>query len=126
MKRSSCASGRGYVPSYSMGFCVAMIMKGGGMRCATLSMVAWPSSMHSSRLACVFGEARLISSASTTLANTGPAWNSKRMFCWSNTLTPVTSLGSRSGVNWMREKRPPTERASDLASSVFPLRDSPR
>ncbi len=81
MKRSSCASGSGYVPSYSIGFCVATIMKGGTIRWATLSMVACPSSMHSSRLDCVLGEARLISSASTTLANTGPGWNSNRAVC---------------------------------------------
>lgn len=28
MKRSSCASGSGYVPSYSIGFCVAITMNG--------------------------------------------------------------------------------------------------
>src|SRR5207244_27926 len=35
-------------------------------------------------------------------------------------LTPVTSDGSRSGVNWMREKEQSSERASALASIVFP------
>ena len=86
----------------------------------TLSIVAWRSSMLSSRLACVFGEERLISSASTMLAKIGPGRNSKAVVFWSNTLTPVTSLGSRSGVNWMRVKRQLTERASALASRVLP------
>src|SRR6202162_717995 len=35
-------------------------------------------------------------------------------------LTPVTSEGSRSGVNWRRSQEHPRERASDLASMVFP------
>src|SRR5579875_3277604 len=35
-------------------------------------------------------------------------------------LTPVTSLGKRSGVNWMRLKVQPIERASDFASTVLP------
>src|SRR6185436_335243 len=34
--------------------------------------------------------------------------------------TPVTSLGSMSGVNWMRLNDVPNERASALASMVFP------
>ena len=42
------------------------------------SIVICRSCMHSSRPDWVFGEARLISSTSTTLANTGPGWNSKR------------------------------------------------
>ena len=32
-KRSSCASGSGYVPSYSIGFCVAMTRNGGSSTC---------------------------------------------------------------------------------------------
>src|SRR4029077_18946317 len=35
-------------------------------------------------------------------------------------LTPVTSEGSRSGVNCRRSKEQPRERASDLASIVLP------
>ncbi len=90
------------------------------MAWATLSIVACPSSMHSRRLAWVFGEDRLISSARTTLAKIGPGRNSKPEVFWSKTLTPVTSLGRRSGVNWMRENWPPTERARALARSVLP------
>ena len=39
---------------------------------------------------------------------------------WLYTDTPVTSLGSRSGVNWMREKVPPMEAAMERASIVLP------
>ncbi len=77
MKRSSCASGRGYVPSYSMGFWVATTMNGGAIGWVTLSIVACRSSMLSSRLAWVFGEERLISSARTMLAKTGPGRKTK-------------------------------------------------
>ena len=49
-----------------------------------------------------------------------PARNSKREVCRSYTLTPVTSLGSRSGVNCTRAKRQATERARVLARSVLP------
>ena len=45
----------------------------------TPSTVTLPSSMTSSSADCVFGEARLISSASTIVANTGPWWNSKSL-----------------------------------------------
>ena len=93
MKRSSWASGSGYVPSYSMGFCVAMTMNGRTIGCVTLSIVACRSSMHSRRLAWVFGEDRLISSASTMLAKIGPGRNSKLDVFWSKTLTPSRRSG---------------------------------
>ena len=79
--------------------------------------------MHSSRAACVFGEARLISSTSRMLANTGPGRNSNSFERWLKTLTPVTSEGSRSGVNWRRENEQSTERASALARVVFHARE---
>src|SRR3954447_19792046 len=60
--------------------------------------------MHSSRPDCVLGEARLISSTSTTLANTGPGRNSKRSSRWLKTLVPTTSAGRRSGVHCPRAK----------------------
>ncbi len=60
------------------------------------------SCMTSSRADCVFGEARLISSPRTMLAKTGPGRKLKVEVAWSKTDTPVTSEGSRSGVNWMR------------------------
>jgi hypothetical protein len=71
--------------------------------------------MHSSSAACVFGEARLISSTSRKFAKTGPGRNSNSFVFWLKTLTPVTSEGSRSGVNWIRENEQSTERESALA-----------
>src|ERR671937_475364 len=120
VKRSSCASGSGYVPSYSIGFCVAMTMNGRPSSYETPSIVTCCSCMHSSSAACVFGDARLISSTSRRFANTGPGLNSKAFVRWSYTLTPVTSEGSRSGVNCSREKDALSDRASAFASIVFP------
>src|SRR5205823_1383681 len=76
--------------------------------------------MHSSRAACVLGEARLTSSTRSRFANTGPALNSNSLVFWLKTLTPVTSDGSRSGVNCRRENEQSSERASAFASIVFP------
>src|SRR2546423_5672368 len=76
--------------------------------------------MHSSSADWVLGDARLISSTSRKFANTGPGRNSNSLVRWLKTLTPVTSDGSRSGVNWSREKEQSTERASAFASVVFP------
>ncbi len=55
----------------------------------------------------VFGGVRLISSARTILAKTGPFTNrnSRRPVVRSSSITsvPVMSVGMRSGVNWIRE-----------------------
>ena len=71
-KRSSCASGSGYVPSYSIGFCVAITRNGGSSGCVTPSIVTWRSCIASRSAACVFGGARLISSARRRLVKIGP------------------------------------------------------
>src|SRR5215210_2616437 len=84
------------------------------------SIVTWSSCMHSRSAAWVFGEARLISSTSRRFANTGPGRNSNSLERWLKTLTPVTSDGSRSGVNWSRENEQSSDRASAFASIVFP------
>src|ERR671912_256222 len=84
------------------------------------STVTCRSSMDSSRAAWVLGEARLISSPRTMLAKIAPGLNSKSPRSWLNTLTPVTSEGSRSGVNWMRRTEQSIERARALASIVLP------
>ncbi len=76
--------------------------------------------MHSSSADCVLGEARLISSPSTRLAKIGPGLNSNSRSSWLKALTPVMSLGSRSGVNWTRRTEQSIDRASALASSVLP------
>src|SRR5690606_10137938 len=62
----------------------------------------------------------LISSPTTTLAKTAPGRNSKVRASWLNTLTPVTSLGRRSGVNWMRWTVQSMLRPRALASIVLP------
>ncbi len=54
-------------------------MNGRASSCDWTSTVTRRSCMHSSRPDCVLGEARLISSTSTTLAKTGPGRNSKRV-----------------------------------------------
>ena len=120
MKRSSCASGRAKVPSYSIGFWVAITRNGDGIGWLTPSIVACRSSMHSSRALWVFGVARLISSARTTCAMIGPGRNSNSWVFWLKIERPVTSEGSRSGVNWMRRNEQPMLRLSALASIVLP------
>ena len=121
MKRSSCASGSGKVPSYSIGFCVAMTMNGTGIGRVTPSTVICRSSMHSRSADWVLGVARLISSASTTWLTTGPGRNSNSWVFWLKIERPVTSVGSRSGVNWMRRNEHPRLFASALASIVLPV-----
>src|SRR5215204_6902994 len=76
--------------------------------------------MHSSSPDCVFGDARLISSTRTTLANTGPGWNSKPALRWLKTLVPTRSAGRRSEVHWTRAYSASSERASERASAVLP------
>ena len=49
-------------------------MNGSGSMWLAPSALTWRSSIASSSADCVFGEARLISSASTMLANSGPGW----------------------------------------------------
>ena len=71
-KRSSCASGSGNVPSYSIGFSVARSRNGSGSARVTPSTVTCCSAIASSSADCVFGIARLISSTSTTFAKIGP------------------------------------------------------
>ena len=72
-KRSSCASGRGYVPCDSIGFWVAMTMKGAGSGREMPSTVTCRSCIASSSALCVFAGARLISSAKRSCAKMGPA-----------------------------------------------------
>ena len=76
--------------------------------------------MHSNRADCVFGDARLISSPTTMLAKTAPGLNENSWVSWLKIDTPVTSLGNKSGVNWMRRTEQSIEVASALASIVLP------
>ena len=72
---STWASGSGYVPSMSIGFCVANTKNGCSSWNVWLPMVTCFSCMASSRADWVFGVALLISSARTMFANMGPFWN---------------------------------------------------
>ena len=65
------------MPSISTGFWVASTRNGDCSSYRVPSTVTCRSAMHSSSAAWVLGEARLISSPSTMLANTGPGLNSK-------------------------------------------------
>ena len=56
-KRSIWASGSLYVPSCSIGFCVAITMNGCGTSCVTPSTVTFCASMTSSSADWVFGDA---------------------------------------------------------------------
>ena len=76
--------------------------------------MTWRSSMASSSADCVFGEARLISSPSTMLAKIGPGRNSNSLVPRFQTVTPMTSEGSRSGVNWIRANVQSIERGQRL------------
>ena len=82
MNRSSCASGSGYVPSYSIGFCVARTRNGRSSGRVVPSIVTCRSCIASSSAACVFGGARLISSARSRFVKTGPGLNSKSDARW--------------------------------------------
>ena len=98
-------------------------MNGRASACVSPSTLTCPSCMHSRSAACVRGDARLISSTSTRCANTGPGLNVNDADRWSKTLVPVTSEGSRSGVNWSRRTSSSTARASVRATSVLPTPD---
>src|SRR4051794_8592348 len=84
------------------------------------STVTWRSAIASRSADCVFGSARLTSSARSTFANTGPGRNSNSRVRWSYSDIPVTSDGWRSGVHWMRAAAAPvTLCASARASTVL-------
>ena len=119
--RSSCASGRGYTPALSIGFWVATAKNGSGSTRRTPSAVTCPSAIASRSADCVRGLARLISSASRMLQNTGPSWKWKAWSRGSKVETPMMSEGSRSAVNCTRLKLALTERARALASVVLPV-----
>ena len=72
MNRSTCASGSGYVPSCSIGFCVASTRNGSSSLNVVPPIVTCFSCIASSSAACTFAGARLISSARMMLAKIGP------------------------------------------------------
>ncbi len=83
------------------------------------------SAIASSSADCTFAGARLISSASTRLANTGPSSTSKLSLPVRHTRVPVMSLGIRSGVNWRRANDPPTTSANVRTASVLATPGTP-
>ena len=111
------------MPSCSIGFWVASTKKGEGRSWVWPAVVTWRSCIACSRAAWVFGGVRLISSASTMLAKTGPGTkrNDRRRVAASSSRisVPVMSPGIRSGVNWMRENERSSTRARVLISSVL-------
>src|SRR6266508_2244769 len=54
MNRSTCASGSGYVPSVSIGFCVAITRNGSGTQLLSPAIVTWRSCITSSNALCTF------------------------------------------------------------------------
>ena len=77
------------------------------------------SAIASSSAAWVAGVARLISSASTICEKIGPGRNSNSVVFWLKIDVPVMSVGSKSGVHWMRLNVAPTLLASARASIVL-------
>ena len=73
MKRSTWASGRAYVPSVSIGFCVASTRNGFGTGCDSWAIVTCRSCMTSRSALWTLAGARLISSASSRFVKTGPS-----------------------------------------------------
>ena len=82
-------------------------------------MVTCFSSIASSRAACVFGGARLISSASRTFVKSGPGRSLNSPACWSYMYVPMISAGRRSGVNCTRLNLHPSAVANVFAINVL-------
>ena len=125
MKRSSCASGSGYVPSYSIGFWVATTMNG-AIEHMPLSFEVDLLLFHRlQQRGLGLGGARLISSARSSCVKIGPFFRWKRVVETSNTLVPRISDGIRSGVNWMRVNFACTMCASVFAINVLAVPGTP-
>jgi len=82
MNRSTWASGSAYVPSVSIGFCVAMTRNGSGSLWVSRPMVTCRSCIASRSALCTFAGARLISSARSRFVKTGPSEVWKSPFFW--------------------------------------------
>ena len=105
-KRSSCASGSGYVPSYSIGFCVASTRNGRGERVgdAVDGDLALLHRLEQRRLGLRRGAVDLVGEEQVR-EDRARAGTRSSPCAGSKTDEPVTSDGIRSGVNWMRAKR---------------------
>ena len=107
------------MPSYSIGFCVARTRNGGSSTCVVPSIETWRSCIASSSAACVFGGARLISSAREEV---------RRRPGRGGTRTRVALVPDRRARDVGREQvgreldageAEPGDRANDRAVSVF-------
>ena len=110
------------MPSCSIGFWVASTKKGSSSWCVWPPTVTRCSCIASSSAACVLGGVRLISSARTRLAKSGPFTkvNALRPSAVSCRISePVMSPGIRSGVNWIRFESRSSTRARVLTMSVL-------
>src|SRR4051794_33912591 len=96
-----------------------MTRNGRGTGNVSPPIVTCCSCITSSSADCTFAGARLISSASTKLPNTGPSSVSKRPVSGRYTRVPMRSAGTRSGVNCTRLKVPPRTEASVFTVSVL-------
>src|ERR1035441_7493417 len=124
-KRSSWASGSGYVPSYSIGFWVATTRNRPPRGIRWPSLVTWRSSIASRSAAWVLAGARLISSASSVSVKIGPGRNSKVPLSGRYTLVPMMSEGSRSGVNCTLLKPASIDAARQRATRVLAVPGTP-
>ena len=105
-----------------------MTKNGSSSRWIVPPTVTLCSCIASSRADCVFGVARLISSASTIWAKIGPDWKLKTRWPSASSLmmlVPMMSDGIRSGVNWMRLNFRSSTWLSVRTSSVLPRPGTP-
>src|SRR5438067_1608319 len=100
-------------------------MNGSGNGSCLPSRLTPRSSIDSSKAAWTLAGARLISSASRMLVNTGPWRTRKERDCRSYTDVPTMSAGMRSGVNCTRPYCTDSSRAMVLASKVLPTPGTP-
>ena len=100
-------------------------MNGRGSGSVVPSIVTWYSCIASSRADCVLAGARLISSASSTWQKIGPLRRTNSFVLRSKMEVPVTSDGSRSGVNWTRGNWQPRRRANVFDSVVLATPGTP-
>ena len=96
-----------------------MTKKGSGKTWVFPPMVTWRSPIASNKALCTLAGERLISSAKTRFANTGPRCGLNVAVFGMYTMVPTTSLGNRSGVNWIRSNLSSSTLPNDLTKSVL-------
>ena len=106
-------------PHFRWDFASPITMKGLGNGCATPSTVIWRLPWLQEAPLVSWVVARLISSAKNDLSSDGPGTKLELILLLVEDGDPVISLGSRSGVNWMRLKCTPAMR-QPARRIVFP------